>query len=49
MLIVQYNPVKPNLIGAALLLWFRDSFGLKITKIEKKFTDLKYLSVYQKI
>ena len=27
--IIKYNTVKPNLKGSAVLLWFRDSVGLK--------------------
>ena len=44
---LQYNTVKLNLKGSAVLLRFRDSFGFKKAKIEKrKITDLKYLSVH---
>ena len=33
---VQYNTVKPNLKGSAVLLQFRDSFGFKKAKITKR-------------
>ena len=47
-LFIQYNTVKPNLKGSVVLLWFRDSFGLKQAKIKKrKNPDLIYLSVHQ--
>jgi len=46
-IVVQYNTVKPNLKGSAVLLRFRDSFGLKKAKIKKrKIQNLIYLSVY---
>ena len=32
---IQYNMVKSNLKGSAVLLWFRDSFSLKIAKVKK--------------
>ena len=35
-IIIQYNTVKPNLKGLAVLLQFRDSFGLKKAKIKKR-------------
>ena len=45
---LQYNTVKPNLKGSAVLHWFRNSFGFKKAKIKKrKILDLIYLSVYQ--
>ena len=34
-LYIQYNTVKPNLKGLAVLPRFRDSFGLKKAKIKK--------------
>ena len=34
--ILQYNTVKPNLKGSAILLRFRDSFGFKKAKIKKE-------------
>ena len=44
---IEYNTVKPNLKGSAVLLWFRNSFGLKKAKNkESKIPDLKYLSVH---
>ena len=44
---LQYNTVKPNLKGSAILLLFRDSCGFKKAKIKKrKLPDLIYLSVY---
>ena len=40
----QYNMVKPNLKGSAVLLRFRDSFGFKKANIKKrKILDLIYL------
>ena len=45
--VIQYNMVKPNLKGSAVLLRLRDSFGLKKAKIKKrKFQKLIYLSVH---
>ena len=39
--------VKPNLKGSAVLLRFRDSFGLKIAKIKKrKIPEMIYLSIH---
>ena len=35
-LLLQYNTVKPNLKGSAVLLWLRDSFGFKKAKIKKR-------------
>ena len=44
---LQYNIVKPNLKGSAILLRFKDSFGLKKAKIKKrKNLNLIYLSVH---
>ena len=44
---LQYNMVKPNLKGSAVLLLFRDSFGFKKAKIKKrKIPDFIHLSVY---
>ena len=44
---LQYNTVKPNLKGLAVLLQFRESFGFKKAKIKKrKIPDLTYLSVH---
>ena len=46
--IIQYNTVKQNFKGLAVLFWFRDSFGLKKAKIMKKKNSglYIYLSVY---
>ena len=39
-IVIQYNTVKPNLKGLAVLLRFRDSFGFKKAKKEKKNSGL---------
>ena len=44
-MIIQYNTVKPNFKGPAVLLRFTDNFGFKKAKIKKrKIPDLTYLS-----
>ena len=46
-ILIQYNTVKPNLKGSAVLLRFRDSFSFKKAKIKNiKNPDLIYLSVH---
>ena len=44
--IKQYNTVKPNLMGSAVLLRFRDSFGFKKSKDKEKNNSRLDLSVY---
>ena len=44
---IPYNTVKLNLKGPAYLLWFRDSFDFKKSKIKKrKIPDSIYPSVH---
>ena len=43
---IQYNTIEQNLTRLAVLIRFRDSFGLKKAKIKKrKIPILMYLSV----
>ena len=41
---VQYNMVKPNIKGSAVIFRFRDGFGLKKGKIKKKKHSGLYIS-----